>query len=101
MEFLSFESVSGFLLGFGLMILLGFYLRRKGDKERKFDERYKTVDGKARAFSWGTTVALIFMMFLGAVIYEGFKLAAILLAIVYVFILLTYWGAVAFFNKRV
>lgn len=101
MDFMSIGSVSGFFTGFGLMLLLAIYKWRKGKKERRFDERYETIHGKARTFSWSITVVLIFMVFLGAVIYEGFKLAAILLAIVYVFILLTYWGAVAFFSKRV
>lgn len=100
MEFISIESISGFFTGFGLMVLLAIYLWRRGKKERKFDERYETVQKRARTFSWGMTIVFIFMMFVGVVIYEGFGLAAISLAIVYTFILLTYFGAMAFFNKR-
>lgn len=101
MEFISPASLSGFFTGFGLVTLLAIYLWRKGKKERRFDERYETIRGKARTFSWGITIIVIFMMFLGAIIYEGFKLAALLLGILYAVILLTYWLSAFVLNKRV
>lgn len=101
MEFISISSLSGFFTGFGLVLLIAIYKWRKGKKERRFDERYEIIHGKARTFSWSVTVVLLIVMTIGVVIYEGLNLAAILLAIVYVVILLTYWIAVAVLNKKV
>jgi len=97
---ISVSSLGGFITGFGLILILIVYQWRKGTKERRFDERYETVHSKARNLSWGITVILTFLLLLGAAIYEGPKLAFILLTIIYAVLLLSYWGAVIIFNKR-
>ncbi|MBB4826542.1 apolipoprotein N-acyltransferase [Sporosarcina luteola] len=97
---LSGEMISGFISGFGIVLLIALFYFWKGRKERRFDERYETVHAKARTISWGITVIVLALMWLGALIYEGASLAFILLAAAYGIMLLSYGIAVFVLNKK-
>ncbi|WP_153731892.1 DUF3796 domain-containing protein [Sporosarcina obsidiansis] len=96
----SLSGLSGFFVGFGTVLVIALYLRRKGKKERRFDERYEKIHAKARTISWGITVIVLALMWLGALLYEGTELAFVLLATVYAIMLLSYGIASLVLEKR-
>lgn len=94
------SGLSGFVVGFGTILLVFLYQRKKGKKERRFDERYETVHAKARSISWGVTLIAIVLMWIGVIIYEGPKLAFFLFTILYLITISSYGIAAAIFNKK-
>lgn len=94
------ESLAGFITGFGVVLFLVYLYFRKGSKQRRFDERYQEVHAKARTLSWSLTLIVLVVMWLGALIYEGPKLAFILAATAYGIMLISYAIAVFMFNKK-
>lgn len=100
MEMFSISGLSGFIVGFGLVLILFLYQQKKGKKEHRFDERYETVHAKARSISWALLIVATFIMIIGSLIYEGPKLAFILLTALYALIFISYGIAVVIFNKK-
>ncbi|WHT49430.1 hypothetical protein QNH10_07815 [Sporosarcina thermotolerans] len=62
----SIESISGFITGAGIVLLIAFLYFKKGSKERRFDERYQEVHGKARTVSWTITLLTLLFMWVGS-----------------------------------
>ena len=93
------STLGGFITGFGLTVGIVIYVWLKGKKENRFDERYETVHSKARALTLSILIILIFFLMIGAIMYEGMKLAAILLGVLYVVTLISYFTSVLLFNK--
>ncbi|MBY0222800.1 DUF3796 domain-containing protein [Mammaliicoccus sciuri] len=96
----SSSGLLGFLMGFGTVLAIAVYLRRKGKKQRLFDERYEKVHAKARTISWGITIIVLAAMWLGALLYEGIQLAFILLSVAYGIMLISYGIASLVIDKR-
>ncbi|MGN7387558.1 DUF3796 domain-containing protein [Sporosarcina sp. SAFN-015] len=96
----SIESISGFITGAGIVLLIAFLYFKKGKKERRFDERYQEVHGKARTLSWSITLIALMLMWVGALIFEGPKLAYLLLSSAYGVMLISYCIGVLIMNKR-
>lgn len=94
------SSLGGFIVGFGSVLVIAFIYLKQGKKKHKFDERYETVHAKARTISWGITIILLAILWLFALIYEGPKLAFILLTTAYAMLLLSYYAAVFIINRR-
>ena len=97
----SIESLSGFITEVSVVLFIAFLYFRKGRKERRFDERYQEVHTKARTVSWTITLLVLIVMWLGALLYEGAKLAFILLVSAYGVMLLSYCIGVLIYNKRI
>ncbi|MFC5602384.1 DUF3796 domain-containing protein [Sporosarcina koreensis] len=95
------ESLAGFITGAGVVLLIAFLYFKKGNKERRFDERYQEVHAKARTLSWSLTLAVLMLMWLGSLIFEGPKLAFLLLASAYGVMLISYGIGVLIINKRI
>jgi len=96
----SIESLAGFITGAGVVLFIAFLYFRKGKKERRFDERYEEVHAKARTLSWSLTLIVLMLMWLGSLIFEGPKLAFLLLATAYGVMLISYGIGVLIMNKR-
>ncbi|QTD42842.1 DUF3796 domain-containing protein [Sporosarcina sp. Te-1] len=97
---LSGETIAGFITGLGAVLLVALFYFWKGRRERRFDERYETVHAKARTISWGITVIVLALMWLGALIFEGASLAFILVATAYGIMLISYAVAVFILNRK-
>lgn len=97
----SIESLAGFITGAGVVLFIAFLYFKKGSKERRFDERYQEVHTKARTVSWTITLLVLLVMWLGALLYEGPKLAFVLLASAYGIMLLSYGIGALIYNKRI
>lgn len=95
------ESLAGFITGAGVVLFIAFLYFRKGKKERRFDERYEEVHTKARTISWAITLIVLMCMWLGSLLFEGPKLAFLLLAIAYGVMLISYAIGVVIMNKRI
>ncbi|MDW0111051.1 DUF3796 domain-containing protein [Sporosarcina aquimarina] len=91
---------TGFITGFGIVSIIVLVMWRRGKKARLFDERYEKVHVKARTVSWIVFVGMSYIMALMALIIEGWKLAAILLASLYGAAMLTYFLAVFIYNRK-
>lgn len=98
MDWLS--TAAGFLTGAGVVSIIILINWRKGKKARLFDERYEKVHTKARTASWSVFVGLTYLLAIAALIIEGWKLASMLLTILYVVGLLTYFIAVFLYNRK-
>ncbi|MBD7985861.1 DUF3796 domain-containing protein [Sporosarcina sp. Sa2YVA2] len=94
------ESIAGFITGAGIVLLLAFIYFKKGNKQRKFDERYEQVNAKAIKFSWISTLIVLLFMWLGVLIYEGAKLAFLLSVSAYGVLLITFGVAHFVYNRR-
>lgn len=97
----SIESLAGFITGAGVVLLIAFLYFKKGKKERRFDERYQEVHEKARTVSWSITLITLMLMWVGALIFEGPKLAYLLLSSAYGVMLISYGIGVVIMNKRI
>lgn len=97
----SIESLAGFITGAGLVLLIAFLYFKKGKKERRFDERYQEVHEKARTVSWSITLITLMLMWVGALIFEGPKLAYLLLSSAYGVMLISYGIGAMIYNKRI
>lgn len=97
----SIESLAGFITGAGVVLFIAFLYFRKGRKERRFDERYVEIHTKARTISWAVTLALLAFLGLGSLVFEGPKLAFLLLSSTYGVMLISYGISVLILNKRI
>ncbi|GEN82758.1 hypothetical protein SLU01_10700 [Sporosarcina luteola] len=97
----SIESLAGFITGAGVVLLIAFLYFKKGKKERRFDERYQEVHEKARTVSWSITLITLMLMWVGALIFEGPKLAYLLLSSAYGVMLISYGVGAMIYNKRI
>lgn len=97
----SIESLAGFITGAGVVLLIAFLYFKKGKKERRFDERYQEVHEKARTVSWSITLITLMLMWVGALIFEGPKLAYLLLSSAYGVMLISYGIGAMIYNKRI
>ncbi|WOV86575.1 DUF3796 domain-containing protein [Sporosarcina oncorhynchi] len=95
------ESLAGFIVGAGVTLLIAFLYFKKGEKERRFDERYEQVNAKAIKLSWVTTLIVLLIMWLGVLIYEGAKIAFLLSVSAYGVLLISYGAALFFYNRKV
>lgn len=98
MDWLS--TAAGILTGVGIVSIIILIVWRRGKKARLFDERYEKVHVKARTASWIVFVGLTYILAIAALIIEGWKLASMLLTILYVAGLLTYYLAVFIYNRK-
>ncbi|MGG0643394.1 hypothetical protein ABE021_05505 [Sporosarcina gallistercoris] len=94
------STAAGFVTGVGGVSIIMFLVWRRGKKSRLFDERYEKVHMKARTASWSVFVGLSYMLAIAAILIEGWKLASMFLAILYVVGLLSYLIAVLIYNKK-
>jgi len=97
----SIESLAGFITGAGVVLFIAFLYFRKGRKERRFDERYQEIHTKARTISWTVTLVLLAVLGLGSLVFEGSKLAFLLLSSTYGVMLISYGISVLILNKRI
>lgn len=97
----SIESIAGFITGAGIVLLIAFLYFKKGNKERRFDERYQEVHGKARTLSWTITLLTLLFMWVGVLIFDGPNLAFILLATAYGVMLISYGIGAIIYNRRI
>ena len=97
----SIESLAGFITGAGVVLLIAFLYFKKGKKERRFDERYQEVHEKARTVSWSITLITLMLIWVGALIFEGPKLAYLLLSSAYGVMLISYGVGAMIYNKRI
>ncbi|REB04715.1 hypothetical protein DVB69_16640 [Sporosarcina sp. BI001-red] len=98
MDWLS--TAAGFITGVGMVSIIILIIWRRGKKARLFDERYEKVHIKARTASWIVFVGLTYILAIAALVIEGWKLASMLLASLYVVGLVTYFVAVLIYNKK-
>ncbi|WP_342514534.1 DUF3796 domain-containing protein [Sporosarcina sp. FSL K6-1522] len=93
-----------FMLGLptGLVIALSvwYFVRKKGKKERRYDERYQRIQEQAKSLSWTVTVVTIVIAWAVVIIFEGPGLAFFLFAALYVIAVVSYGVGAAIVDKR-
>ena len=67
--------MTGLPLGLTVWAIVYYFVRKKGKRERLFDERYKNIHRHARAFSWMVMTFAILIAWIIVMIVEGPKLA--------------------------
>ena len=95
------DTLAGVIVGAGVTLLIAFLYFKKAEKERRFDERYEQVNAKAIKLSWMTTLIVLLMMWLGVLMYEGAKIAFLLSVSAYGVLLISYWVALFFYNRKI
>lgn len=87
-------DIWAFLVGLPLaLVIVSIVLlisRRKGKKERLFDERYTSIHKHARSISWGVTAVAILIAWMIVMIVEGPRLAFFILTGIWVTHMMSY-----------
>lgn len=92
--------LSGLPLGLAIAGIIFYFSRRKGKKERRFDERYTNIHRQARSISWGATTVAILIAWAVVMVVEGPKLAFFILAAIWVIHMISYGIGAAIANKQ-
>ncbi|WP_338653550.1 hypothetical protein ACOKXV_03755 [Sporosarcina psychrophila] len=81
-------NIWAFLAGLPLAVVIIFITmlinRKRGKKERWFDERYRTIHQHARSISWCATTVAILIAWAVIIIVEGPQLAFFILTGIWV-----------------
>ena len=82
--------MSGLPVGIAIALIIGYFIWRKGKKERRYDERYKRVKEQAGSLTLGVTMYAMIIAWVIAFIFEGPGLALYLFSAVYVITMISY-----------
>lgn len=97
-------DVSAFLLGLPLGMLVtgivGYFVIRKGKKERRYDERYTKIHNGARSIGWFVSFFFIIGSWAFVIMYEKPSLAFFVLTAVYIVHVTAYGIGAAILNKK-
>ncbi|MFD1849991.1 DUF3796 domain-containing protein [Oceanobacillus bengalensis] len=73
------------LFGGAAVAFLAYYIQaRIGKKKHLFDERYKSINNKAKAMSWNATLVILILAWAIIIIFEGPSLSFFVIMAVYV-----------------
>ncbi len=90
----------GLPLGLVIWAIVWFFVRKKGMKERIFDERYANLHRHARSISWKVMTGAILIAWIIVMIVEGAKLAFFILTALWVIHMLSWAIGAAIVNKH-
>lgn len=90
----------GLPMGLGITLLVGYFVWKKGKKNRRYDERYKRVQEQAKSLAWGVTMLVIVIAWAIIIIFDGIGLAFFLFTAVYVIAMITYLIASVLAEKK-
>lgn len=92
--------LAGLPLGLVIWGIVYYFVRRKGKKERLFDERYTNLHRHARSISWKIMTVAILLAWVIVMIVEGAKLAFFILTGLWVIHMLSWMVGAAIVNKH-
>lgn len=75
--------VIGGILGVALTAIALYFIKRKGQIEKRYDERYNMLQYQSRSLAWGVTTLTLVIAFTILYIMEGYSLATFLVLLVY------------------
>ncbi len=99
-DFNLLDFLLGLPLGIGITLLVGYFVWKKGKKNRRYDERYQRIQEQAKSLSWAVTVLAIVIAWAIIIIFEGVGLAFFLFTAVYVIAMVSYGIGAAIADKK-
>ncbi len=83
--------VIGGVIGVVLSLMTVYFIKRKGEREKRYDERYIVMQYQSRSLAWGVTALTLVVVFAVLYIVEGFSLATFLVLATYIIHLAVQW----------
>ena len=82
------------------VLIVGYFVWKKGKKNRRYDERYKRVHERAMSLAWSVTMWVIVISLAIIYIFDGVGLALFLFSVVYVIGMVSYGVTAAIMEKK-
>lgn len=92
--------MAGLPLGLAIWGVVYYFVRKKGKKERLFDERYKNIHRQARASSWMVMTGAILIAWIIVMVVEGAKLAFFIMTALWVIHMMSWAIGAAIASKE-
>lgn len=92
--------MAGLPLGLVIAGIAYYFVRKKGKRERLFDERYKNIHRHARSISWMVMTVAILIAWSIVMIVEGAKLAFFIMTALWVIHMLSWAIGAAIASKN-
>ncbi|MBE1554915.1 DUF3796 domain-containing protein [Sporosarcina limicola] len=90
----------GLPLGLVITLSIGYFVWKRGKRQRRYDERYKRIQEQARSLSWAVTIFTLVIAWAIIIIIEGASLSFFLISGVYVLAMITYGIGAAIADKK-